>query len=147
MGMHVRSLKLRNYRNYYELELALQPGINIFLGPNAQGKTNVIEAIYYASLGHSHRTHLDAELIRSKRATSLKTADHIIDRYEPVVFDIVEKISGDHPVLLNRAPTLHPATKPTAVADLRLVRMIRIRTIIDCIIVHNHDNPFSLCIR
>ena len=62
--MHVRSLKLRNYRNYYELELALQPGINIFLGPNAQGKTNVIEAIYYASLGHSHRTHLDAELIR-----------------------------------------------------------------------------------
>ena len=53
------------------------------------------------------RPFIDAELIRSKRATSLKTADHIIDRYEPVVFDIVEKIIGDHPVLLNRAPTLH----------------------------------------
>lgn len=62
--MYVRSLKLRNYRNYSELELALQPGINIFLGPNAQGKTNVVEAVYYASLGHSHRTHLDTELIR-----------------------------------------------------------------------------------
>lgn len=62
--MYVRSLKLRNYRNYSELELALQPGINIFLGPNAQGKTNIVEAVYYASLGHSHRTHLDNELIR-----------------------------------------------------------------------------------
>lgn len=61
--MYVRSLKLRNYRNYNELDLMLQPGINIFLGPNAQGKTNIIEAIYYASLGHSHRTHQDAELI------------------------------------------------------------------------------------
>lgn len=61
--MYVRSLKLRNYRNYNELDLTLQPGINIFLGPNAQGKTNIIEAIYYASLGHSHRTHQDAELI------------------------------------------------------------------------------------
>ncbi len=62
--MYVRSLKLRNYRNYNKLDLTLQPGINIFLGPNAQGKTNIIEAIYYASLGHSHRTHQDAELIR-----------------------------------------------------------------------------------
>ncbi|MFV0636644.1 DNA replication/repair protein RecF [Mitsuokella sp. WILCCON 0060] len=62
--MYVRFLKLRNYRNYNELDLALQPGINIFLGPNAQGKTNIIEAIYYASLGRSHRTHQDAELIR-----------------------------------------------------------------------------------
>mgnify|MGYP002521508456 CR=1 FL=1 len=62
--MYVRFLKLRNYRNYNELDLTLQPGINIFLGPNAQGKTNIIEAIYYASLGHSHRTHQDAELIR-----------------------------------------------------------------------------------
>lgn len=62
--MYVRSLKLRNYRNYSGLKLSLQPGINIFIGPNAQGKTNVIEAVYYASLGHSHRTHLDADLIR-----------------------------------------------------------------------------------
>ncbi|MDY4474837.1 DNA replication/repair protein RecF [Mitsuokella sp.] len=62
--MHVRSIKLRNYRNYYELDLALSPGINIFLGANAQGKTNIVEAVCYASLGRSHRTHADADLIR-----------------------------------------------------------------------------------
>lgn len=61
--MHVHSLSLKNYRNYSSLELELEPGINIFLGQNAQGKTNVMEAIYYASLGHSHRTRTDTELI------------------------------------------------------------------------------------
>lgn len=61
--MFVRSLKLRNYRNYVQLDLPLQPGINILLGQNAQGKTNVLEAVYYASLGHSHRTHTDNDLI------------------------------------------------------------------------------------
>jgi len=62
--MFVRSLSLRNYRNYNTLTLTLDPGINIFLGANAQGKTNIVEAVYYASLGHSHRTNTEAELIR-----------------------------------------------------------------------------------
>ncbi len=61
--MFVRSLSLKNYRNYTSLELSVMPGIHIFLGSNAQGKTNLIEAIYYASLGHSHRTRSDGELI------------------------------------------------------------------------------------
>lgn len=46
-------------------------------------------------------------LIKRGKATAHKQADKIIDRYEEVVFDIVEEIIGDHPVLLNRAPTLH----------------------------------------
>lgn len=62
--MFVRSILLRNYRNYSELSLALDPNINVFLGANAQGKTNIIEAVYYASLGRSHRTHTDTDLIR-----------------------------------------------------------------------------------
>lgn len=62
--MLVRSLSLKNYRNYSSLELSLPPGINVFLGANAQGKTNLIEAICYASLGRSHRTRTEGELIR-----------------------------------------------------------------------------------
>ena len=62
--MFVRSLQLRNYRNYEELDLSLSPGINVLLGANAQGKTNIVEAVFYASLGHSHRTQRDVELIR-----------------------------------------------------------------------------------
>ena len=61
--MHIYTLRLRNYRNYSSLELTFDPNINVFLGPNAQGKTNVIEAVYYASLGRSHRTSTDNDLI------------------------------------------------------------------------------------
>jgi len=53
------------------------------------------------------RPFIAAILIQSKRVTAHRAADKIIDRYDPIVFDIVEKIIGDHPVLLNRAPTLH----------------------------------------
>jgi len=62
--MHIYSLKLKDYRNYSELKLTFDPNINIFLGANAQGKTNIVEAVYYASLGRSHRTHTDTDLIR-----------------------------------------------------------------------------------
>ena len=46
-------------------------------------------------------------LIKTGRVSAHKAADKIIDQYDPVVYDIVEQIIGDHPVLLNRAPTLH----------------------------------------
>ncbi len=66
--MKVNTLTLRNYRNYKELTLELSPNINVFLGENAQGKTNVVEAVYYAAMGHSHRTNTDVELIRWEEA-------------------------------------------------------------------------------
>ncbi|MBQ1879737.1 MAG: DNA-directed RNA polymerase subunit beta' [Bacilli bacterium] len=53
------------------------------------------------------RPFIAAILIRDGYVTAHKQADKYIDRYDPVVFDIVEKIIGEHPVLLNRAPTLH----------------------------------------
>ena len=53
------------------------------------------------------RPFIAAILIQTKKVNAHKQADKIIDRYDPIVFDIVEKIIGDHPVLLNRAPTLH----------------------------------------
>lgn len=62
--MLVSSITLYDFRNYERLALTLSPGINIFLGENAQGKTNILESICYASLGQSHRTHVDQDLIR-----------------------------------------------------------------------------------
>lgn len=61
--MRINHISLHNYRNYRSLELPVNHNINIFLGHNAQGKTNIIEAIYYAALGHSHRTNSDSDLI------------------------------------------------------------------------------------
>ena len=53
------------------------------------------------------RPFIAALLINRKIVSAHKAADKIIDRYDPIVFDIVEEIISDHPVLLNRAPTLH----------------------------------------
>jgi len=61
--MFIKYLKLKNFRNYDELVIELNKGTNVFVGDNAQGKTNILEAIYYCSLAKSHRTNRDKELI------------------------------------------------------------------------------------
>lgn len=62
--MRVNGLKLRNFRNYDQLVLNFSQNINVFIGENAQGKTNILEAIYFSALGHSHRTYNEQEMIR-----------------------------------------------------------------------------------
>jgi len=60
----VKSLSLNNYRNYSSVNLEFSESINVFYGNNGQGKTNLIEAIYFCSSGRSHRTSKDTELIK-----------------------------------------------------------------------------------
>ena len=62
--MIVESLSLKNYRNYENLNLNFSDGTNIFYGNNAQGKTNILEAVYMSGTTKSHRTNKDMELIR-----------------------------------------------------------------------------------
>lgn len=61
--MFIKSISLQNYRNYRNLELELDPKINIFYGNNAQGKTNILEAAYVSGTTRSHRSAKDRELI------------------------------------------------------------------------------------
>lgn len=62
--MHVAHLSLADFRSYARAEVPLDPGVTVFVGPNGQGKTNLVEAIgYLATLG-SHRVATDAPLIR-----------------------------------------------------------------------------------
>lgn len=65
--MFIESLKLQNYRNYESLDLKLADGTNVLYGDNAQGKTNILEAIYLCALGRSHRGTKDRELIQFDR--------------------------------------------------------------------------------
>lgn len=77
--MRVQSLQLINFRNYPELNLRFPPGKNIFLGNNGQGKTNLLEAIYFLSHARSHRTSSDRELVRTGQsfaAVSAQLANH-----------------------------------------------------------------------
>ena len=62
--MRIDSLTLKNFRNYSEQTLHFDPGCNVICGENAQGKTNLLEAIVCLSVGKSPRTRSDRELIR-----------------------------------------------------------------------------------
>lgn len=61
--MFIKKLNIINFRNYNNLILDFNKNVNIFTGDNAQGKTNILESIYFCSLGKSHRTNKDSELI------------------------------------------------------------------------------------
>lgn len=63
--MRITAMRLRAYRNYESLDLLPAPGLNVLVGDNAAGKTNVLEAAFLAALGRSHRTRTDAELIKT----------------------------------------------------------------------------------
>lgn len=62
--MVIKFMSLQNYRNYRTLSLDLDPSTNIFYGDNAQGKTNILEAVYVSGTSRSHRSAKDRELIR-----------------------------------------------------------------------------------
>ncbi len=62
--MHIKSLYVENFRNYDCERIEFVPTTNVFYGNNAQGKTNLLEAVYLFSHGRSHRAHSDMELIQ-----------------------------------------------------------------------------------
>ncbi len=62
--MQLNEIRLRNFRNYEELQLSFDPGVNLIVGQNAQGKTNLLEAIGYLGSGRSFRAQKTAEMVR-----------------------------------------------------------------------------------
>lgn len=65
--MYIEKLNLKNFRNYDEQEIKLNPHINIFYGDNAQGKTNILEAIFLGGFGKSFRTSKEKEMIKLEK--------------------------------------------------------------------------------
>ena len=62
--MNITKIKLENFRNYTNQEISFNKGINVIYGDNAQGKTNILEAVFLCSMGKSFRTNKDKELIK-----------------------------------------------------------------------------------
>ncbi len=63
--MFLKKIELKNFRNYEDLKLEFNKNINIFIGNNAQGKTNILESIYFLAVTKSHRCNKDNYLIKN----------------------------------------------------------------------------------
>lgn len=68
--MYIKSVELLNFRNYEKLDMKFSKGINILYGDNAQGKTNILEAIYVSGTTKSHKSCKDSEIIMISREES-----------------------------------------------------------------------------
>lgn len=89
--MWLDSLTIKHFRNYKDIEIDFNPELNIFLGRNAQGKTNILEAIYFLALTRSHRTRTDKNLLQFEQ-DSLS------------VVGILQKKSGKIPLEIDLTP-------------------------------------------
>ena len=83
--MHVAHLSLVDYRSYAALELPLEPGVTAFVGPNGQGKTNLVEAIGYVATLASHRVASDAPLVRHGAERAVVRADVVRDERHTLI--------------------------------------------------------------
>jgi len=101
--MHVTHLSLADFRSYESAELALEPGVSALVGPNGQGKTNLVEAIGYVASHSSHRVSSDAPLVRSGTSRAVvRTAIQREDRRALVELEIAS--GGSNRARINRSP-------------------------------------------
>jgi len=105
--VYIRHLSLVDFRSYVQAEVALEPGPSILIGPNGQGKTNLVEALgYLATLG-SHRVASDAPLVRQGAERAVVRAAIVRDDRELLVE--VEITPGQaNRARLGRAPVPRP---------------------------------------
>lgn len=98
--MRLTQLALSNFRNYPHLELVLGPGITLLYGNNAQGKTNLLEAIFYLATAHSPHAGAERELIRwgaSEEPIPFARVEALVERQsgQTVKLEIVLVTSAD----------------------------------------------------
>ncbi|MCL2370202.1 MAG: DNA replication/repair protein RecF [Firmicutes bacterium] len=103
--MIVKAITVKNFRNYTEARVELSDGVNVFVGDNAQGKTNLLEAVTVASLGRSMRTANDREMIFEGGERARVTADTVKAVANETVELIIDKTVKKR-VAINGLPIL-----------------------------------------
>ncbi|KWX23524.1 recombinase RecF [Mycolicibacterium wolinskyi] len=101
--MHVRHLGLTDFRSWAHVELDLEPGRTVFVGPNGFGKTNLIEALWYSATLGSHRVASDAPLIRAGAERAIVSTIVVNDGRELAV-DLEITSGRANKARLNRSP-------------------------------------------
>lgn len=105
--MHLRSLSLRDFRSWPELNLALEPGITVFTGRNGYGKTNIVEAVGYLATLSSHRVAGDAPLVRAG-AESARVSATAVNEGRELTAHLLINARGANLAQLNRTRLRSP---------------------------------------
>lgn len=101
--MHVARLTLHNFRSYADIDVALEPGVCVFVGRNGQGKTNLVEAIDYLSRLSSHRVASDAPMIRAGAERAIVRAGVVRDG-RTAVLEVQMNPGRANQARVNRSP-------------------------------------------
>jgi DNA replication and repair protein RecF len=105
--VHLTRLALTDFRSYARAELSLEPGVSTLLGPNGQGKTNLVEAAAYVATLGSHRVATDAPLVRSGAERAILRAAVTSGGRDSLV-EIEINPGRANRARLNRAPVTRP---------------------------------------
>ena len=101
--MMIKSIELKNFRNYEDLHLSLDEGTNILFGNNAQGKTNILEAAYLSGTTKSHKGSRDKEMIRfGQQEAHIRTT--VIRKEKEYQIDMHLKQSRTKGIAINQIP-------------------------------------------
>ena len=89
--MYIKKVKLENFRNYDNLEVEFKKDFNLIYGNNAQGKTNILEAIYLSAIGKSFQTNKDSEMIKiGKEKAKVEIEYETKDREGKITVEIAD---------------------------------------------------------
>jgi len=92
--MFIKEINLNGFRNYNEQKITFINGINMFIGDNAQGKTNIIEAIYLSAFAKSYRTSKDCELINFEKEYARVNLEYRKNSIEKSVEVFLDKVGN-----------------------------------------------------
>lgn len=101
--MYIQGLKLKHFRNYKSLDIKFSKNFNIIYGDNAQGKTNILEAIFLCSSGRSHRTSKDLDLLKLDEKGYTILVDFIKEEQESSI-EVEFKLEEKKKIRINQIP-------------------------------------------
>jgi DNA replication and repair protein RecF len=105
--VHVSALSLSDFRCYAQVDIELRPGVTTFVGPNGQGKTNLVEAVGYVATLDSHRVSTDAPLVRLGADRAVVRAQVVRDD-RPTLVEIEINPGKANRARINRGPVPRP---------------------------------------
>ncbi|NEA33342.1 DNA replication/repair protein RecF [Streptomyces sp. SID13031] len=106
--MFVTALGLLDFRSYHQAEVQLQAGVTAFVGPNGQGKTNLVEAIHYTATLGSHRVANDAPLVRAGAPRAIVRTEIHSDHDRDLVVELEINPGRANRARINRSPVPRP---------------------------------------